>query len=147
MSDPTPMSRSESEPQEANRQRAIRFFEEVWNDRRDATVEETLHERIIGHMEGAEFVGRDPYKASRRAILSAFPDFHVTIEATAADGDVVVVRWSARGTHDGPGLGFEPTARHVQFRGMTWLRFDDGVVVEGWDSWNQGALLQSLQSK
>jgi hypothetical protein len=29
---------------------------------------------------------------------------------------------------------------------MTWLRFRDGRIVEGWDAWNQGRLLQDLQA-
>ncbi len=48
-----------------------------------------------------------------------------------ADGDHVVVRWPARGTHLGDGLGMPPTNRSVDFRGMTWLTFKNGVIVEG----------------
>ncbi len=64
---------------------------------------------------------------------------------TATDGDHVVVRLGARGTHRGDGLGMLPTNRSVDFRGMTWLTFNNGVVVEGWDSWNLGRLLESLR--
>jgi hypothetical protein len=38
----------------------------------------------------------------------------------------------------------EPTPIHP-FRGMTWLTFKDGLIVEGWDLWNLGKLLESLQ--
>jgi len=66
--------------------------------------------------------------------------------ATAADGDRAVVRWHARGTHRGDGLGgMLPTNRKVDFRGMAWLTFRSGVIVEGWDSWNLGRLLESLR--
>jgi hypothetical protein len=27
---------------------------------------------------------------------------------------------------------------------MTWLVFSEGRIVKGWDSWNQGLLLQQL---
>jgi len=30
---------------------------------------------------------------------------------------------------------------------MTWLRFADGLIVEGWDAWNQGALLNELRAE
>ncbi|MEO8431043.1 MAG: hypothetical protein ABI592_05995 [Acidobacteriota bacterium] len=33
----------------------------------------------------------------------------------------------------------------LPWSGMTWLTFRDGRIVEGWDSWNLGRLLQSLQ--
>jgi hypothetical protein len=43
------------------------------------------------------------------------------------------------------GLGMLATARGVAFRGMTWLTFKNGLIVEGWDSWNLGRLLESLK--
>lgn len=43
--------------------------------------------------------------------------------------------------HHGDGLGLPPTNRKVVFRGMTWLTFKNGVIVEGWDSWNLSCLL------
>jgi predicted ester cyclase len=63
----------------------------------------------------------------------------------AADGDHVFVRWRARGTHRGDCLGRPAIGRPVDFRGMTWLTFRNGLIVEGWDSWNLGELLESLK--
>ena len=128
-----------------NTKLARRWFEEVWNDRKDETVRELMPPNAIGHMEGMETRGPEDFLAARAALLEAFPDFAVTVEGTAAEEDVVVVRWSASGTHRGSALGFPATSRPVAFRGMTWLRFAGGKIAEGWDSWNQGRLLQSLQ--
>jgi predicted ester cyclase len=41
--------------------------------------------------------------------LPAFPDLRIAVEGTVAEGDEVVVRWSATGTHLGDGLGFPAT--------------------------------------
>lgn len=38
------------------------------------------------------------------------------------------------------------TGKPVAFRGITWLRFANGRLAEGWDSWNQGRLMQELQA-
>jgi hypothetical protein len=27
---------------------------------------------------------------------------------------------------------------------MTWLKFSEGKVIEGWDRWNQAAFLQQV---
>lgn len=62
-----------------------------------------------------------------------------------ADDTNVVVRWRATGTHAGEGFGKPPTGKPISFRGMTWIRFRDGVMIEGFDSWNLGGLMQSLQ--
>jgi hypothetical protein len=29
---------------------------------------------------------------------------------------------------------------------MTWLRFRNGKLVEDWDAWNMGGLMQKLQA-
>ena len=57
-----------------------------------------------------------------------------------------VVRWRAAGTHLGEGFGIRATRTAVAFRGMTWQRIVDGRIVEGWDAWNQGALVESLRA-
>lgn len=99
----------------------------------------------IGHMEGMEVIGPVEFKTARVALLTAFPDLRVFIEATAADGDVVVVRWKATGTHRGMGFGIQATGARVAFRGMTWFVIKAGQFVEGWDAWNQGALVDFLR--
>lgn len=81
----------------------------------------------------------------RQTVLCHAP-YHVAVEATAADGDNVVVRWSARGTHRGSGFGIEASGMPIAFRGMTWFVMKAGRLVEGWDAWNQGGLLESLRA-
>ena len=129
---------------EINRALAVRWFHEVWVERRTETIDELFPPGSIGHTENGD-QGPAEFKAGREGLLNAFPDMHVEVEDTAADGDQVVVRWRARGTHRGDGLGMPPTNRKVDFRGMTWLTFRNGVIVEGWDSWNLGKLLESLK--
>jgi steroid delta-isomerase-like uncharacterized protein len=128
-----------------NRTLSRRWFEEVWNERRTATIEEILAPDAIGHMESGEVTGVEPFKQTRDQFLTAFPDLRFEIEDVVSDGDDVVVRWRASGTHSGDGLGLEPTHQPIAVRGITWHRFKDGVMVEGWDSWNQEALLQRLR--
>lgn len=135
--------RDETE-QERNRALAIRWFRQVWNERCVETVDELFSIDGIGHTEGGD-QGPAQFKEARAGLLDAFPDIHLDVEDTAADRDHVVVRWRARGTHRGAGLGMPATDRPVDFRGMTWLVFKDGIIVEGWDSWNLGKLLESLK--
>ncbi len=130
---------------EKNRALAVRWMDEVWNQRREATVEELLHAEAVAHMEGAEVRGISEFKSVRAALLAGFPDIHLTIEDTVAEGNQVAVRWQVTGTHRGEWLGLAPTQRTVAFRGVSWLRFEGDQIREGWDSWNLGALLQILQ--
>ena len=129
-----------------HRDHARRWFEEVWNARRDATVRELLAEKAVAHMEGGDFVGPDRFLETRAALLAAFPDIRVTVEDVVADGDQAVVRWRAVAHHKGELLGIKPSGREMSFRGMTWMAFRDGKVVEGWDSWNLGGLLNDCRA-
>jgi steroid delta-isomerase-like uncharacterized protein len=131
---------------ESNTALARRWFEEVWNQRSDATVRELLHREGIGHLEGMDIQGPEQFLSARGALVGAFRDLRVTVDGTVSEGDDVVVRWSATGTHTGDGLGFPATSRPASFRGITWLRFSDGKIVEGWDRWNVGQLLLELQA-
>ena len=126
---------------------ARRWFEEVWNQRRTETIDELLTDESVSHSESGPLQGKQAFKERTHAVfLSAFPDMRMTVEATVAEGDVVAVRWAFTGTHEGDGLGFPAMGRRVSCRGVTWIKFSDGKMVEGWDCWNQGGLLQSLRA-
>jgi len=125
---------------------ARRWFEEVWNQRKDATVGELLADPCDGHMEGGDVRNPADFLAARAALLAAFPDIEVKVEDVIAEGDKAVVRWSATGTHRGHDLGIPASGRKASFRGMSWIRFANGKIVEGWDSWNMGRLMDDLRS-
>ena len=118
-----------------------RWFEEVGNQRRLGIVDELLTPESVGHMEGADVVGREGFKRAHAEFVTAFPDLRIAIDGVIANGDDVVVRWTATGTHTGSGFGGTPTGRVVSFRGMTWHRYRGGKLVEGWDNWDQTGLM------
>ena len=125
---------------------ARRFIEESFNRGRSEAVRELVHAQAVGHLEGFEVHGPEGFLPAWANLLGAFPDLNVIIRDVVAEGESVVVRWTASGTHKGPHLGFPPTLKLVGFRGMTWLRFSEGRIIETWDSWNQGRLFNELQS-
>ena len=131
---------------EATHAMARRWMHEVWNERREATIDELMAPDGVGHIEGGEVIGPGPFREYRAAMLATFPDLRLTVEDSLADADSVVVRWKATGTHRGDALGVPATGREVAFSGMTWFRVADGRFVEGWDAWNMGGLLASLAS-
>ena len=124
-----------------------RWFEEIWNQRRLETIYELSLPESISHMEHADVRKREDFLDFQAMFLNAFPDLRVVVEDTAAEGENVVVRWFFSATHRGDGLGCRATGKTVQVRGMTWLRVRDGKIVESWDCWNLGALMQYLSSE
>ena len=131
-------------PASENAALARRWFEEVWNQKRDATVTELLADPCEGHMEGGDVRGPRDFLAARAALLGALPDLRVVVDGTIAEGDEVAIRWSAKGTHRGDELGPKASGRGISFRGISWVRFREGRIVEGWDSWNLGKLLEEM---
>jgi len=110
------------------------------------TIDVLLTDESVSHTESGPLRGKREFKERAHAVfLSAFPDLRMSVAGTVAQGDEVVVRWSVTATHGGDGLGFPATGRRVSFRGMTWIRYSGGKMVEGWDCWNQAGLIQSLR--
>ena len=129
-----------------NAELARRWLREIWDERKDATVRELLHPDAVGHLEGLTTSGPEEFLAARAFILNAFPDFKLVVEDLLAKGEHVVFRWAASGTHRGALLDVAPTNRKVSFSGITWMRWSDGKLVEGWDCWNQGGVMAELQA-
>lgn len=124
---------------------AHRWFEEVWNQRRDDTIFELAGENAVCHLEsGVEINSPEVFKAFRDNLLAALPDMKLQVEDVIAEGDSTVVRWSFIGNHRGNGFGFKPTGCEIEARGLTWFRFADGKIIEGWDCWNQSAMFQRM---
>jgi steroid delta-isomerase-like uncharacterized protein len=123
---------------------ARRWFEEIWNQRRTETIYELLAPNGIGHLETGDIVGPEQFHQVYQEFVTAFPDIALTIEEVVSEGESVVVRWKAAGTHKGIGFGLKASEKRAAFRGMTWMHIRDGKIVEGWDSWNQIGLFQEL---
>jgi steroid delta-isomerase-like uncharacterized protein len=121
-----------------------RWFRDVWKAGGETTVDELLAPNIEGFLEGQDINGPMGFQDFRRRLLDAFPDLAVEVEDMVEQGNRVAIRWRCRATHTGHGLGFPATLKKVTFRGMSWVEIQNRKIVRGWDSWNQGALLQSL---
>lgn len=127
---------------------ARRWFGQMWNTRDEGLLCEMMAPDCTGEAEGGWLKSRDEWVANVfRVFLAAFPDLRVEVIGTVAEGDEVMVRWRATGTHQGDTLGIPPSGLKVDFRGMSWIRFRDGQIVEGTDSWNQTGLIQALQTR
>src|SRR5579862_3388468 len=122
---------------EAMRTMARRWFEEGWNARDDAVVDEYSHPNAVYHaLFGPDPADHSPggFKRLRAALLQAFPDLHFTLEDVLVEGDRLAVRYSAVGTHIGACNGVAPTGEQVRLGGVAIARMQGGQVVESWDA-------------
>ena len=74
----------------------------------------------------------------------AFPDLRITIEDVVAEGDKVVYRGPACGTHKGEFMGLAPTGKRVIFASMVISRVAEGKFQEDWESLDGMYLMQQL---
>jgi|SRR6185437_1487908 steroid delta-isomerase-like uncharacterized protein len=74
----------------------------------------------------------------------AFPDLQMVIEGQIGEGDFVVTRWGARGTHKGNLLGITPTDKHVMVTGITIDLVQNHHIVESRVNWDVLSLFQQL---
>ena len=124
-----------------------RWFKEVWNEGRVQTIYDLMAENGIGvgqDQPGVEIHGPGDFAALFDRLHGAFPDIKITVEDTFGADDRVVVRWSAKMTHTGDHLGIPATHKPVHITGITIARIEKGKIVQGWDNWDQLALMQQL---
>ena len=131
---------------EENKAIARRLFEEVFNRRNLAVADELLTLESLNHDDPHEVgrVGSEPLKGVVQMLTAAFPDFQMTIEDLIAEGDKVVVRITASGTHQGAFMGMAPTGKRFTEAQMHLLRVVDGKVTEHWDVRDDLSMLQQL---
>jgi steroid delta-isomerase-like uncharacterized protein len=99
------------------------------------------HEPTFGDVHGVE--GAKQFAATYR---QAFPDVQTTMEDQLAEGDKVVTRFTARGTHQGESEDFgPPTGNRIEVTGITIERFsEEGKIVEDWTNFDALGLMQQL---
>ena len=129
---------------------ARRTIDELWN-RRNLEVLTTAYAANFA-FEGPtdrKFSGADGYRAFLGSIHSAFPDLEVQVDevywmGNDTDGYLTSERWSAEGTHTGPGLYGEPTGKAVQVWGITQHEIVGGRIVREWLLFNELDLMMQL---
>jgi len=110
---------------------------------------------LVEEIIAPEYVSYEPTSGETRGIegarqfaatfRQAFPDLQNTIEDMVAEGDKVVVRFKARGTHDGETEAFGPaTGKQMQITGITIKRVSDGKIAEAWTNFDALGMMQQL---
>ena len=81
--------------------------------------------------------------------VTAFPDIHFEVLSVFAEGDYVLIQWTASGTHAErlatlTGETIPPTRRSVRISGVGLAEVRDGKIVREWTYWDQLSLLAQL---
>ena len=123
-----------------------RYSAEVWGQGILAAIDEIFTQDRIRHgpdLEGTS-EGAQGHKDLVMVYRTALPDLKVPIEAMVGEGNIVLTRWAASGTNNGPMLGIAPTGKSCRVFGFWMHRFEGNKIAEEWATWDTHGFLQQL---
>lgn len=123
---------------------ARRYFDDIWNRRDLAAVDDIVAANVVGHVNATTLHGNEILKSRVGALAAAYRDPRFTIEDLVADRDRAVVRWTFEGTNIGPLYGLPATGRRVTISGMNLFRVAAGRIAELWVSADDLGELEQL---
>lgn len=124
-----------------------RFYQEVWSAGNLDVLDKLMVANFVHHDEPnsvESLEGQEHVKHTITMYRTAFPEVQFMVEDQIAEGDVVVTRWTARGTHKGVFMVIPPTGEQAMTTGISITRVDSGKFVEGWIEFDALGLLQQI---
>ena len=122
-----------------------RYNDRVWKEGELDAVDELLAE---DWEHGSPPPGMPPTREGLKQFAGmmhqAIPDLSMTVNDTVAEGDKVVQRWTAKGTHRGEFFGVSATGNPVEFSGISIYQLRDGKIVRDWTIPNMLPLLEQI---
>lgn len=125
----------------------LRWFQEVWNERRISTIHELMAEDNTSHGLTSQLPGsfaKSEFIAFHNQILTAFPDIRFRVDQVIIDRDRSAVRFTMSGTHRGDLRGLPASNLTFRVSGQTIIRWEKGRAVEAWNNYDQLGLLQQI---
>lgn len=131
---------------ESNKAVVTRFYE-AWNARDLDAFEELFAPDAIDHDTQNPF-GEIPGPAGARRTAemyhAAYSDGRFEVHEMIGDGDLIVTRWTGKGTNDGELMGMPPTGKSVAISGITIARIASSKIAETWVCWDTLGMMQQL---
>ena len=132
---------------EANKAQTMEIINNGWNRGDMEALDTLIATDFVNHTSDNPREGRDGFKARIQTIRTAFPDWELIAEDMIGEGDDVVTRFRAGGTHRGRFADIEPTGRRVAVMGIAIDRVIGGKRVESWVVWDMQGLLHQLTTE
>jgi steroid delta-isomerase-like uncharacterized protein len=135
-----------NEPATANKQLVDAFIQALFTDGDLGAVDRYLDPNMVNHdppFPGAPD-GPEGMRQAAAMFREALPDWHSEVEQLVAEGDTVVERFTASGTHRGELMGVPGTGNVIVLRGIQMFRVKGDKIVERWGRLDEIGLLRQL---
>jgi predicted ester cyclase len=119
------------------------YLEELYRDNL-GVLDEVLGPEYFTPEAGSSTTMGARYKTNFSAFRRAFPDAQLRIEAIIAEGDLVALHCTIRGTHLGEYRGLAPTGKQAEWEATVFRRVRDGKIVDDFGTWDILSLLEQL---
>lgn len=130
---------------EENKSVLRRFWEEVFNEKKLAIIDEIFAPDWVYHGAGGQEVhGPEELKQFLSMYFNAFPDFHADIKDLFAEGNKVASRAICRGTHKGELMGIAPTNKQIEVPVIAISYLSNNQIVEDFELVDLFGLFQQL---
>jgi len=125
-----------------------RFYEEVWDKGNTDFAYEVFADDYVRHdlRPTQALPGPEGQKRIADDFRAAFPDLRVAVDLVVGEGDFVVGRWTASGTHLGSWGALEPTGRKATFSAVNIFRCENSKVAEIWNHRDDFGLTEQIGS-
>jgi predicted SnoaL-like aldol condensation-catalyzing enzyme len=125
---------------EYNKALLVRWFDEVWNQGRVATIHELFGRECVLHDGDQQYRGPEEFLKFYDALRAEFSQFSVRPIETLAEGDIASIHWSVDCVHTASG-------RKVHLTGTSMVRIRDGQFAEAWQNWDKAGLDAQLLAR
>ena len=115
-----------------NKTTARRYFEDIWNKRNLAAIDELVAVNFVGYAPDATIQGAEALKQRINTGLAGYSAMHFTIEDVMAEGDKVCVRWKYHATHAGESIDDNAAGKQATAIGMHLFRIASSKIEEFW---------------
>ena len=120
-------------------------FEQGWNRQEfDSFAPHLADEIVFNYRRGQQTTNLNELKGLVAWWLTAFPDLEFEVVGLTGSDDLVAVNLVLRGTHEGSWMELQPTGRTFEVDEMMFFRFEDGLVVELWEVFDEHELRHQL---
>ena len=108
------------------------FMEQLWNQKDISMIDQFFTNKTDIHSPIKKTQGKEEMQTIVKQWLRAFPDLHCDWQDWIVEENKVMVRWIAKGTHQGQFMEFPATGKNIQYAGVSIYQLREEMITEYW---------------
>lgn len=128
-----------------NKDVIVNYSKTLWDQRDLSIIDRVFASDAKIHSPMSTVQGKGTMHEIVERWLSAFPDLAISWDEFICEGNTVVSRWTASGTHLGGFFDTKPTHRETTFTGVSIYRLESEKIVDYWSLIDMHAILSQLE--